>query len=92
MKKATFIKLLCLALACLMLLPMVIACGEEEGGDGAAATTGGSTQGTTDSSNGAGNEEKVQIVFRLDGGEIVNGSNSIKIVKGSKLTATPEVV
>ena len=109
MKKATFIKLLCLAIACCMLLPMVIACGEEsksdKGGDGAgdttATTAGGSTgttaggttstnPGTTDSTQGGGNQdvtgETVTIVFRVNGGTIVNGANSVKIAKGGVLT------
>ena len=160
MKKSTLIKLLCLVIACCMLLPMVIACGEEsdsnkDGSDETKApagstqgstggTNGSGVGGTTDSSNNAATDpsqgttdpsqgttdpsqgttdpsqgttddpsegttdpsqggttgsdnvpagETVTIAFRLNGGMVVNGANSVKIAKGGKLAASsiPEV-
>ena len=81
MKKATLIKLLCLALVSLMLVPMIIACGETQDpatSDSTDASTGGS---------GAG--EKVRIEFRLNNSAavVVSGEKTFDVVKGSKLTS-----
>ena len=70
MKKATLVKLLCLAIACMLLIPMVIACGEDEGSP---------TTPTTEA------VEKVIIDFRTMGGDIIDGDKEIEIEKGSKL-------
>ncbi len=91
MRKSTLVKLLCLALVCMLLIPMVIACGddEEEGT--------GSTSSTPASNNGGDNSattEKVTIVFKGNAqGVVFEGEKSVEIAKGSKLSEAdvPEV-
>ena len=80
MKKATLIKLLCLALACLLLAPMIIACGEEEDESSTTTTT----------------EEEVETVFisfNRAGGYFTDGEDEVEIEKGTKLRESklPEV-
>ena len=69
MKKATLVKLLCLAIACMLLIPMVIACGEDEGSP---------TTPTTEA------VEKVIIDFRTMGGDIIDGDKEIEIEKAEE--------
>ena len=80
MKKATLVKILCLAIVSLLLIPMVVACGE------------GTGDGTGTSS---GNTEKVSVVFRLTNANasVVSGKTTVELDKGGKLTSsiTPEV-
>lgn len=79
MNKNTFIKIFCLIVACLLLVPMVIACGDDE-------------TPTPTSSSDAG-VEQVEITFSLRSGYIVDGKDTVKITKGGKLkeSQTPEV-
>ncbi|MBO5261662.1 MAG: InlB B-repeat-containing protein [Clostridia bacterium] len=88
MKKATFIKLLCLAIACLMLVPMIVACGEQKP-DGANSNTDGSTNSSTSGSSNTDNGEKITVQFRGNGkGADFEGSTSVEINKGGKLDVT----
>ena len=50
MRKATLVKLFCLVVACMLIIPMVIACG-----DNTPELPGGSTNSGTESSNGGNN-------------------------------------
>ena len=81
MKKATFVKFLCLAIVALMLVPMIIACSDEQ-----APATSDST-GASDSTGNQGNGEKVNIDFRPgNSNAVVVGEKTVSINKGSKLT------
>jgi len=95
MRKTTFVKLLCLAILCMLLIPMVIACGED-----APELPGGSSNGGTESSNGgtqssnSGTTEKVTIFFKGNAqGVTYDGDKSVEITKGGKLkeTQVPQV-
>ena len=79
MKKATLIKLICLAIACMLLIPMVIACGEEDP--------------TTPSTDSSATKEMITISFSPRGGDIIDGDEEIEIEKGTKLKKSmfPEV-
>ena len=78
MKKATLIKLICLALACLFIIPLAIACDKD----------GDETTPTTESTAG-----KIYIEFDPRGGEIVDGDEEIEIDAGSSIRKShfPEV-
>ena len=71
MKNKTFIKILCLVLACLLLVPMIIACGDDEKPDA--------------DENKDDAPEQVTITFSLRGGYITDGKDEVKITKGAKL-------
>lgn len=71
MKKATLVKLICLAIACMLLIPMVIACGEEDP--------------TTPSTDSSATKEMITISFSPRGGDIIDGDEEIEIEKGTKL-------
>lgn len=77
MNKKLLFKLLCLALACVLLLPLVMACGEDNNG------------GETEEPE----EETVVVTFNPRGGDIISGKDEVEIVKGSKLRESkcPEV-
>lgn len=77
MKKTLLIRLMCLALALVFILPLVVACGEE----------------TPETPSGDETEEMVLITFNARGGDIIDGKDEIEIVKGSKLKESklPEV-
>ena len=80
MKKATLIKLICLAIACMLLLPVIIACGED--------TTPPSTDSSTTQTN-----DTITVSFSPRGGDIIDGDEEIEIEKGTKLKRSmlPEV-
>ena len=79
MKKATLVKLICLAIACMLLIPMVIACGEEDP--------------TTPSTDSSATKEMITISFNPRKGDIIDGDEEIEIEKGTKLKKSmfPEV-
>ncbi len=74
MKKATLVKLICLAIACMLLIPMVIACGEEDP--------------TTPSTDSSATKEMITISFSPRGGDIIDGDEEIEIEKGTKLKSS----
>lgn len=77
MNKTLLIRLMCLALALVFILPLVVACGEE----------------TPQTPSGDETEEMVLITFNPRGGDIIEGKDEIEIAKGSKLKESklPEV-
>lgn len=90
MKKATLIKLICLVIACMLLIPMVIACGEE---DPTTPSTDSSTTPSTNDGSTEGEKEMVTISFNPRKGDIIDGDEEIEIEKGTKLKKSmfPEV-
>ena len=85
MKKTTLIKLLCLVVFCMLLLPMVFACGE---------TTPPVNSGSNNTNNSGNNAEKVTVNFRGNGkGAEFEGETTVEVVKGGKLNVlqVPEV-
>ena len=77
MNKKLLIKLFCLAVACLLLLPLVMACGDDE----------------NNNQNGESEEETVIVTFIPRGGDIISGKEEVEITKGEKLRESkcPEV-
>lgn len=75
MNKNTFIKIFCLIVACLLLVPMVIACGDDE------------TPTPTPTSSTEPPVEKIEIEFDANRGYISDGPDDgiIKIDKGGKV-------
>ena len=65
MKKTLFIKLLCLAVLCALLIPMVIACGEDETPPAASSTPA--------------SVEMVTVVFNANGGSLNGASRSVQV-------------
>ena len=78
MTRTTLIKLFCLAIVCILIIPMVVACGDE-------------TQSPTSSSEAAA--EKIEITFNPNRGYIVDGNDIVKVDKGGKVknSQVPEV-
>ncbi|MBQ8343908.1 MAG: InlB B-repeat-containing protein, partial [Clostridia bacterium] len=77
MNKKLLIKLFCLAVACLLLLPLVMACGDDE----------------NNNQNGESEEETVIVTFNPRGGDIISGKDEIQILKSARLSESklPEV-
>lgn len=87
MRKATLVKILCLAVVCALLLPLVMACGETP------PPTDSSNNGTGTSNGGNATGEKVVVQFRGNGaGATIDGNTSVEVDKGGKLdiTAVPD--
>ena len=81
MKKATFVKFLCLAIVALMLVPMIIACGETQ--DPATSDSTGTSSSTPTESS----KEKITVDFRPgNSNAVVVGEKNLTLDKGSKLT------
>ena len=87
MKKATFIKFLCLAVVALMLVPMVIACGETvEPGTSDSTPTSDST-GTSQSTGTSNSGKTFTVDFRPGNSQVVvEGNKTLTLAEGSKLT------
>ena len=76
MKKNTLIKILCLVLVCVMILPLAIACNKDDSGDN---NDGGSTNSDAGNNNGGNNNDGGNNGGGNNGGGSSSGGNTVTI-------------
>jgi len=88
MKKHTLLKILCLVLVCLMIVPMVVACnnGGNDNDDGNGNSNGGGNNG---GSNGPADDGKVTIEYDPGQGMLNDDEWEVEIDAGSRKSQHP---